>query len=71
MGGGVKRLISDENVFGAAAYGENVSATLGAFYIDGSVGISLDYKGNIAVQAIGGCVYCVIKSQSAFMEGIL
>lgn len=48
-----KEIIRDENVYGTVTYGGNISGTLGIFTLEGSIGLSLDYKGNIAMQATG------------------
>lgn len=62
-----KSLIKDENIYGTVTYGGNVSGTLGVFTIDGSIGLSMDYKGNIAIQATGA--WGVTTSSSPSIAG--
>ncbi|MCH5258800.1 MAG: RHS repeat-associated core domain-containing protein [Lachnospiraceae bacterium] len=43
-----------KNNNGTVTYGLNLSGTLtGIYMVDGSIGISLDYRGNVAIQATG------------------
>lgn len=70
VGGEIKDEFEDYNgLVGTLTYGINLSGTLGIFVVDSSIGLSFDYKGNIAVQATGAWGVTASSSPSCAIAG--
>lgn len=64
-----ERREDSKGLVGTLTYGVNASGTLGVFVVDASIGLSFDYKGNIAVQTTGGWGVSASSSPSCAIAG--